>query len=119
MTATAGGSASTAPADAGRRSPSPRRGALHAARVARQAPGRFRGNVCAVFEDGLAGLIGIGESGSVDVHHDLIALAGRSRIDAVVKGGLREERERVSLLFGERGRFRGTHHVAIATPRPH
>ena len=60
------------------------------ARVTRQTPGRFRGNVCAVVEDGLAGLIGIGESGSVDVHHDLIAFAGRSRIDAVVKGRLRE-----------------------------
>ena len=78
-----------------------------AARVTRQAPGRFRRNVGAVVEDGLAGLIGIGESGSVDVHHHLIALAGRSRIDAVVKGRLREQRERVSLLLGERRRFRG------------
>ena len=60
------------------------------ARVTRQTPGRFRGNVRAVVEDGLAGLIGIGESGSIDVHHDLIALAGRTRIDPVVKGRLRE-----------------------------
>ena len=37
------------------------------ARVTSQALGRFRGNACAIFDDGLAGLIGILEDDSVDV----------------------------------------------------
>jgi hypothetical protein len=32
----------------------------HRARIAREALGRFRGNACPAFEDGLAGLIGVG-----------------------------------------------------------
>src|SRR5439155_19810674 len=47
----------------------------HAARVARQAPGRFRGNVCAIVEDGLAGLIGSREGRGVDVDDHLGALS--------------------------------------------
>src|SRR5437016_3368046 len=50
----------------------------HAARVARQALRRFRGNARAVLEEGLTGLFGVGEHGSVDVHHHLIALARRA-----------------------------------------
>jgi hypothetical protein len=40
----------------------------HAAGVARQALRRFRGNAHAVLEDGLAGLIRIGQHLGVDVH---------------------------------------------------
>jgi len=54
----------------------------HAARVARQALRRFRGNAHAVLEDGLAG--------RVDVDHDLIALARSAGIDAVMKRELGE-----------------------------
>jgi hypothetical protein len=39
----------------------------HPTRVARQALRRFCGNAHAVLEDGLAGLIGVGEHGGVDV----------------------------------------------------
>jgi len=41
----------------------------HAARVARQAPGRLRGNASAPLEDRLAGLIRIRQHRGVDVHH--------------------------------------------------
>ena len=79
----------------------------HPARVARQAPRRFRGNVCAVFEDGLAGLIGIGEGRGIDVDYHLVSLSGGAGIDAVVEGCLREQCQRVGLLLSHRGRFRG------------
>jgi hypothetical protein len=77
------------------------------ARVARQALGRFRGNAHAVLQDGLAGCVGVGEHGRVDVNHDLIALARGSGIDAVMECRFREERERVRLLLFEGKRFRG------------
>jgi hypothetical protein len=76
-------------------------------RVARQAPGRFRGNVRTVLEGGLAGPIGIPEDRRVDVDHHLISLARGARIDAVVEGRLREERQRVRLLLGHCRCFRG------------
>ncbi len=79
----------------------------HAARVARQAPGRFRGNARAIFEDGLARLIGIRESRGIDVDDDLIALSRSAGIDAVVEGRLREQRQRVRLPLRHRRRFRG------------
>ena len=74
----------------------------HAARVARQAAGRFRGNVHAVLENGLAGRVGVCEHGRVDVDHDLIALARCTRIDAVVERRFGEETERVGLLLLQR-----------------
>jgi hypothetical protein len=60
----------------------------HATRVAGQALGRFRGNACAIFDDGLAGPIGILQDGGVDVDHHLIVLGRRARVDAVVERGL-------------------------------
>ena len=62
----------------------------HAARVARQALRRFRGNAHAVLEDGLAGLIGVREHRGIDVDHHLISLSQGAGIDAVVEGRLRE-----------------------------
>jgi hypothetical protein len=59
--------------------------------VARQAPRRFCGNACAVLEHGLAELIGIREHRGVDVDDDLIALARRAGIDAVMQRRLREQ----------------------------
>jgi len=55
------------------------------ARVTRQAARRFRGNVGAVLEHGLAGRIGVGKHGGIDVDHDLITLARCARIDTVMK----------------------------------
>jgi len=79
----------------------------YAARIARQSPRRFRGNVCAVLQDGLAGRIGIRENRGVDVDHDLVAVRRSTRIDPVVQRCLGQRRQRVSLLLGHRGRFRG------------
>ena len=90
----------------------------HAARVARQASGRFRGNVRAVLEDGLAGRLRIRQHRGLDMDDHLVALSRGAGIDSRVEGCLREQRQRVRLLLGHRGRFRGTQHVAIATPRP-
>src|SRR5437899_7410268 len=90
----------------------------HQARVARQAPRRFRGNVCAVLEERLPRLIGIREGRSIDVDYYLVSLSRGAGIDAVMEGCLREQRQRVGLLLSHRGRFRGTQHVAFATPRP-
>src|SRR2546425_5079531 len=61
----------------------------HAARVARQAPGR-RGNAGAVFEQGLAGLIGVGKDRRIDVDDDLVALSLGAGIEAVVERRLGE-----------------------------
>jgi hypothetical protein len=63
----------------------------HSAGVACQPPRRFRGNVRALLEHGLARLIRISERRSVDVDHDLIALARRARIEPVVEGRLSEQ----------------------------
>ena len=62
----------------------------HSARVARQAPRRFRGNVRAPFEDGLAGLIRVRQHRGVDMNHHLVSLSWRAGIDPVVQGRLRE-----------------------------
>ena len=78
----------------------------------------FRGEVRAFLEQRLAGLIRIGEDGGVDVDDDLVALARGAGVDAVVEGRFREQHQRVGLLLSHRRRFRGTQHVAIATPRP-
>ena len=90
----------------------------HPARVAGQALGRFRGNVRAVLEDGLPGLIRICENRAIDVDDYLISFGRRAGIDAVMERCLREQRERVGLLLRHRRRFCGTQHVAFATPRP-
>ena len=90
----------------------------HPARVARETPRRFSGHVCAVLEDGLPGLIGIREGWGIDVDHHLVSLCRSAGINAVVEGCLREQRESVGLLLRHRRRFRGTQHVAFATPRP-
>ena len=79
----------------------------HAARVARQAPGRFRGNARPVLEDGLAGLIRIRQHRGVDVDHDLVALARGAGIELVVEGRLREQGQRVRLLLGHGRAVRG------------
>ena len=53
----------------------------HPARVARQAPRRFRGNARAVLEDALTGLLRIGQHGGIDVDHHLVALARGAGIE--------------------------------------
>ena len=72
-----------------------------------KALGRFRGNARAVFDDGLAGLIGILQDGGVDMDHHLVVLGRRARIDAVVERGLGEQLQGVGLLLRHRRRFRG------------
>jgi hypothetical protein len=62
----------------------------HPAGVARQALGRSSWNARAVFENGLARLIGVRQDFGVDVDHHLVALARSAGIDAVVQGRLRE-----------------------------
>ena len=57
----------------------------HPPGVARQAPGRFRGNARAVLEDGLAGLIRIGQYRAIDVHHDLVALVRSAGVELLVQ----------------------------------
>ena len=59
----------------------------------------FIGNACAIFDDGLAGLIGILEHDAVDMDHHLVVLGRRARIDAVVERGLSEQLQRVGLLL--------------------
>jgi hypothetical protein len=71
----------------------------HPTRVTPLALGRFPGNASAIFDDGLAGLIGILEDDSVDVDHHLVVLGRRARIDAVVERGLGQELQRVGLLL--------------------
>ena len=80
----------------------------HAAGVARQALGRFRGNAHAVLEDGLAGLIGVGEHRGINMHHDLVPLSRGARIEAVMQRRLREQGQRIRLLLGHGGRLRGS-----------
>jgi hypothetical protein len=67
----------------------------HAARVARQAPGRFGRDVRAVLEDGLAGRVRIGQHRHVDVDDDLVALAGDAGIDPVMERRFGDEGQRV------------------------
>ena len=79
----------------------------HPARVARQTPRRFRGNVRSVLEDGLAGLIRVRQYWSINVDHDLVPLPRRTGIDPVVEGGFREQGQGVRLLLGHGRRFSG------------
>src|SRR5437016_8361324 len=85
----------------------------HPARVARDAPRRFRGNARAVFEERLAGLIGVGKDRRIDVDDDLVALSRRAGIEAVVQGGLGEQRQSVGLLLGHRRGLRGSVRLLI------
>ena len=70
----------------------------HAARVARQAPRRFRGNAHAPLEDRLARLIRVRQCRRVHVHHHLIPLTRRAGIEFVMQRRLREQGQRVRLL---------------------
>ena len=79
----------------------------HAARVARQALGRFRGNVRAVLEDGLTRRVWVREHWGIDMDDHLVPLSRGTGIDPAMEGRLREQGERVRLLLGQRGRFRG------------
>jgi hypothetical protein len=71
----------------------------HPTRVTSQALGRFRGNACAIFDEGLAGLIGILEDDSVDMDYHLVVLGRPARIDAVVERGLGQQLQGVGLLL--------------------
>ena len=80
----------------------------HSARVAGQAPRRFRGNVRAVLEDGLARLIRVRQHRRIDVDHHLVALSRRPGIEPVMEGGFREQGQRIRLLLGHAPPFGGT-----------
>jgi hypothetical protein len=67
--------------------------------IAGQALRRSSWNAATVFEHGLAGLGRVGQDWGIDVDHDLVALARGARIDAVMKRGLGQQRERVGLLL--------------------
>jgi len=77
------------------------------ARITRQAPRRFCRNARPVPEDGLAGLLRVGQHGFVDVDHHLVPLARRARIEFVVQGRLREQGQRIRLLLGHGRGLRG------------
>ena len=62
----------------------------HPARVASEALSRFCRNAPALFDDGLAGLIGVFQDAGVHVNHHLVVLGRRAGIDAVVQRGLRQ-----------------------------
>ena len=62
----------------------------HTARIACQAARRFRRNAPAVLESGLARCIRLREHRSIDVHDDLVSLAGRAGFDAVMQSRLGE-----------------------------
>src|SRR5437773_1596191 len=81
------------------------------ARIAREALRRFRRNIRAALEHGLARRLGVYQHRGVDVDHDLIALAWSPRIDSPVEGCLGDQRERVRLLLLHGGCFWGTIHV--------
>ncbi len=79
----------------------------HPARVARQAPGRFRGNVRPVLEDGLAGRVRVRQHRGIDMDNYLVPLSRGAGINSRVEGRLRQQGQGVRLLLGHRGRFRG------------
>ena len=56
----------------------------HPTRVTGQSPGRFRGNVAAFFQHGLAGLPRVRQDRGVHVDHHLVPLPGRAGIEVVV-----------------------------------
>ena len=79
----------------------------HPTGVAREAPGRFRGNARAALEDGLPRLLRISQDWGVDVDHHLVALPRSAGIEAVVQDRLREQGQGIRLLLGDWRRFRG------------
>jgi hypothetical protein len=56
----------------------------HAACVARQPAGRFRGNVAPLFQHRLAGLRRVRQRRGVHVDHDLVPLAGSAGVQLVM-----------------------------------
>ena len=76
-----------------------------AACVAGEPPGRFRGNVLAVFEGRLAGLIRVHEHWRVDVDDNLVAVTRRTGVEIVVQRGFRDHGQRVGLLLTEAWRI--------------
>jgi hypothetical protein len=86
----------------------------HPARVARQAPRRFRGNVAPLFEHGLAGLLRIRQHGGIDVDHHLVAISGSAGIEALMQRRFREQAERIRLSLGHRRQVAGR----VDRPRP-
>jgi hypothetical protein len=65
----------------------------------------FIGNARTVLQDRLARLLRIGEGCSIDVDHDLVALAGGAGIKPMVEGRLSEQSQRIRLLLSHPGRF--------------
>jgi len=63
------------------------------ARVARQALRRSGRNAQPVLEDGLTGLVGVGQDGGIHVDHHLVAFSRRAGIDALVERALGEQGE--------------------------
>ena len=80
---------------------------LHTERIRRHHVRRLQKNVRAIFDDGLAGLIGILQDRGVDMDYHLVVLGRRARIDAVVECGLGQQLQRVGLLLRHRRRLRG------------
>ena len=75
----------------------------HPARVARQPPRRFRGNVRALLQRRLPRLLGSASDRGVHVHHHLVPLARRPRVELVMQRRLRQQGQRVRLLLGRVG----------------
>ena len=83
----------------------------HPAGIARQALRRFRGSAHPVLEDRLAGLVGVGQHGGIDVDDDLVALARGAGIEVVMQGSLGEAPARLLSRpagCGPGGRSRGS-----------
>jgi hypothetical protein len=74
----------------------------HAARIARQAPGRFRGNADPPFQGCLARLRRVLRNCRVHVNHYLVPLARRTGIQLVMQRRLGQQDQRVSLLLRPR-----------------
>ncbi|MGH7368661.1 MAG: hypothetical protein ACREK9_19830, partial [Candidatus Rokuibacteriota bacterium] len=70
----------------------------HPARIARQAAGRFRGNVAPLLQHGLAGLRRVRQDCGVHVDHHLVPRAGATRIEPVMPRRLRQPGQRLRLL---------------------
>lgn len=76
--------------------------------VARQSPGRFRGNVAALFQHGLAGSRRVRQHRGVDMDYHLIPLTRRARIELGMECRLRQQGQRIGLLLSTgRGLGRG------------
>ena len=79
----------------------------HPARVASKALRRFCRNAPTIFDDGLAGLIGVFQDAGVHVNHHLVVLGRRAWVDAVVECGLGQQLQGVGLLLSQPGDVRG------------